>query len=48
MTVVERAYWFILKFFTYDNYTVEHDYPIRKSFEKIYTTTDSLVIMFPS
>lgn len=46
--VVERAYWFILKFFTYDNVTTEYDYPIRKSFEKVYTATENLIFMFPN
>lgn len=46
--VVERAYWFILKFFSYDNVTNEYDYPIRKSFEKVYTATENLLFMFPN
>ena len=46
--MVERAYWFILKFFTYDNVTTEFDYPIRKSFEKVYTATENLIFMFPN
>ena len=45
--MIERAYWFILKYFTYDNVTKEYDYPVRKSFEKIYTATESLLVMFP-
>jgi hypothetical protein len=46
--VVEKQYWFMLKFYTYDNLTKEMDYPIEKSFEKIFTTTEDLLIMFPS
>jgi hypothetical protein len=46
--VIERAYWFILKYFTYDNVTNLYDYPIRKSFEKVYTATEALIVMFPN
>ena len=46
--VLERSFWFILKFFTYDEYTASGvDYPIATAFEKIYSTTESITIMFP-
>lgn len=46
--LMERSYWFILKFFTYDEFTVNEDYPIANAFEKIYSTTEAIVIMFPN
>ena len=47
--LLERQYIFILKFFTYDQYTKNgQDYPIAKAFEKIYSTTESLLVMFPN
>jgi hypothetical protein len=44
----EKQYWFMLKFYTYDNLTKEMDYPIEKAFEKIFNNTEDLLIMFPS
>jgi len=47
--VVQDNYSFLLKFYMYDNVTDgELDYPIASSFEKIYTTTERLVISFPN
>jgi hypothetical protein len=47
--LVDKQYWFMLKFFTYD-FVVQgdHDYPIEKAFQKVYSTTEDLLIMFPN
>ena len=46
--LLERSYYFILKFITYDQYTADgEDYPLAKAFEKIYSSTESLTLMFP-
>lgn len=46
---LERSFWFILKFFTYDEYTANGmDYPIASAFEKIYSSTEAITIMFPN
>jgi hypothetical protein len=45
----EKSFWFVLKFFTYDIYTSHgEDYIIAPAFEKIYSTTESILIMFPN
>jgi hypothetical protein len=46
--LLERSFWFIFKFFTYDKFTKTEDYPLIKSFEKIYTTTESIIIAMPN
>ena len=38
---------FILMFFSYDEFTKDFDYPIYKSFSKIYSPTIELVVSFP-
>ncbi len=38
----------MLKYYTYDNLTKKEDYPVEKAFEKIYSTTEDLLIMFPN
>ena len=46
--LLEKSYFFILKFFTYDQFTAEgEDYPLAKAFEKIYSSTEAITIMFP-
>ena len=45
--VLEQQYTFILKFFMYDAVSIEQDYPIAKSFGKIYSPTVELVVSFP-
>ena len=45
--VVENASRFWLKFFMYDEVSAEHDYPIAKSFSKIYTASEELIVNFP-
>ena len=45
--VLEQQYTFILKFFMYDEVSKEYDYPIAKSFGKIYSPTVELVVSFP-
>ena len=46
--VLNSQYTFILKFFMYDEVSKEFDYPIAKSFGKIYSPTVELVVSFPS
>lgn len=45
--VLEQQYTFILKFYMYDTVSLEHDYPIAKSFGKIYSPTVELIVSFP-
>lgn len=45
--VLNSQYTFILKFFMYDDVSKEHDYPIARSFGKIYSPTVELVVSFP-
>lgn len=46
--VLSSSYLFWLKFYMYDSVSEVHDYPIAKSFSKIYTPTVELVITFPN
>ena len=46
--VLSSSYLFWLKFFMYDSVSEFHDYPIARSFSKIYTPTVELVITFPN
>ena len=45
--VLEQQYTFILMFYMYDAVSGEHDYPIAKSFSKIYSPTIELGVSFP-
>ena len=45
--VLASQYTFILKFFMYDEVSKDYDYPIAKSFSKIYSPTVELVVSFP-
>ena len=45
--VLEQQYTFILKFFMYDEVSLQYDYPIAKSFGKIYSPTVELIVSFP-
>jgi hypothetical protein len=45
--VANKSYQFNLKFFTYDEVSKEFDYPMPKSFGKIYSPTVELVVSFP-
>ena len=44
--MLQSQYTFILKFFMYDHVSKDHDYPIAKSFGKIYSPTIELVVSF--
>ena len=48
LVLENSSYLFWLKFFMYDDVSEVHDYPIAKSFSKIYTPTVELVITFPN
>lgn len=45
--VLNSQYTFILKFYMYDEVSKEYDYPIAKSFGKIYSPTVELIVSFP-
>ena len=47
LQVIQKQYTFILKFFMYDAVSKEFDYPIAKSFSKIYSSTVELGVSFP-
>ena len=46
--VLHSHYSFWLKFYMYDAVSAEHDYPIARSFGKIYTPTVELIVSFPN
>lgn len=46
--VLQSQYTFILKFFMYDEVSKDQDYPIARSFGKIYSPTVELVVSFPN
>ena len=46
--VLKSQYTFILKFYMYDEVSKEYDYPIAKSFGKIYSPTVELIVSFPA
>ena len=45
---MQSQYTFILKFFMYDEVSKDQDYPIARSFGKIYSPTVELVVSFPN
>ena len=45
--VANKSYQFNLKFFTYDEVSKIYDYPMPKSFGKIYSPTVELIVSFP-
>ena len=46
--LLDKAYYFILKFFMYDEYTVVDDYVVSPSFAKVYSPAESIIVMFPN
>ena len=46
--VLHSHYSFWLKFYMYDAVSADHDYPIARSFNKIYTPTIELIVSFPN
>ena len=46
--LLDKSFWFILKFFMYDEFTRDSDYVIAPAFEKVYSSTESIIVMFPN
>ena len=46
--LLDKSFWFILKFFMYDDFTQHGDYVVAPAFEKVYSSTESIIVMFPN